>query len=280
MARENRGKKKLSRTIVVGPFRMAFQSLLEPEETDNGPRYKVTALFPPDYDIRPIEDAMWEVFEDAFGTNEKDWPKGRNDILPSDKIYDAGTKTYAGFIKGWNALSMSSVQPPGIVDADLNEVMSKREVYSGRWAKAQVTITTYANKSSGVGVYLNHVQLLDHDEAFTGRGNAADAFTKYEVKDRKRRDDDDEDETEEDERPRGRRAGRDDESRSRRRGRDEEDDAEEKEDRRLRRREEAEDEEDERPSRARRSRAAAEDTDDDDRSNNRRGRRVKDEDWN
>jgi hypothetical protein len=177
--------KKKSITMVVGPFRMAFPALLEAEETDSGDRFKVTALFPPDYNLNPIWDAMEEVMTDAFGP-EADWPSGRNDVQPEDKLYKAEkNEKWNGFKKGWWAMSMSSTEAPGLVDADKNEVMSKREVYGGRWARAQVNITTYDNKSKGVGVYLNHVQLLDHDEAFSGRGNAADAFDKYELKDRR-----------------------------------------------------------------------------------------------
>jgi hypothetical protein len=201
MARE----KRKTIQMVVGPFRMAFPALLEPERTDNGERYKVTALFPPDYDISKVEDAMWDVMEDAFGP-KSDWPRGRNDMLPEDKLYPAEkNEKYNGFKKGWWALPMSSQEAPGLIDADKNEVMSKREVYGGRWARAQVNITTYDNKSKGVAVYLNHVQLLDHDEAFSGRGNPADAFDKYEMKDRSR-----------DDSSRDRRESRETESRSRR----------------------------------------------------------------
>lgn len=196
-SRGGKKKEKLTKTIVVGPFRMAFPALFEPEETDNGDRYKVTMLFPPDSpSIKVIDDALYEAMTDYFG-DEADWPTGRNDAGPDDKFYDAGTKDYQGFKKGWMALTASSTDAPGIIDADKQDVISKREVYGGRWARAQISVTTYDNKSKGVTAYLNHVQLLENDEAFSGRGSAEDAFDKYELKDRgngrKSRDDDDED---------------------------------------------------------------------------------------
>jgi hypothetical protein len=93
--------KKKSITMVVGPFRMAFPALLEAEETDSGDRFKVTALFPPDYNLNPIWDAMEEVMTDAFGP-EADWPSGRNDVQPEDKLYKAEkNEKWNGFKKGW-----------------------------------------------------------------------------------------------------------------------------------------------------------------------------------
>jgi hypothetical protein len=184
-----RKKDKLTVTMVTPPFRMAFPALFTPEETDNGERYKVTALFPPDANLKKLKSALNECMVDAFGEPD-DWPTGRNDVHPDDKLYDAGTKEYNGFKKGWTALSIASTDAPGIVDADGEEVLNKREVYGGRWARAHVAVTSYDNKSKGVTVYLNHVQLLEHDTPFSGKGDAKSAFDKYELQDRPKDDDD------------------------------------------------------------------------------------------
>jgi len=206
-------KKQKRKTIVFNtdPFRMAFPALFEPEEDDNGTeKYKLAMLFPPDSpSIDKIMDAMDDVMEDAFGP-EADWPSGKKDILPEDKFFDAGKKTYQGYKKGWMVLSASSTEPPGIIDANKNDVLSKREVYGGRWARAQIAITTFDNKAKGVTAYLNHVQLLDNDEAFNGKGSATDAFDKYELKDRGRSRDRDEDAEENDSRGSRRTRSRDD----------------------------------------------------------------------
>lgn len=165
-------------TVTTGPFRMAFPSLLEPEETDNGERFKVTMLFQPDSkDIPIIEDAMDEVMRDRFGP-PADWPNGKRDTLPEDKFFDAGKYEgkWAGYKKGWMALSASSVDQPGVIDIQKKEVMSRREVYGGRWARAQIVIASFDNQAKGVTAYLNHVQLLEHDEAFSGKGDASKAF--------------------------------------------------------------------------------------------------------
>jgi hypothetical protein len=176
--------KKTQRQMVIGPFRMAWPALFEPEEDDYGnERFKVTCLFPPGYNIKPLEDAIWDAWEEAYGTDKSKWPSGKNDVWPGEKLQDAGKKDYQGFKDGWHYTTITSKDPPGIVDSNREEVLSKREVYGGRWARAQVNIAAYDNKSRGVGIYMNHIQLLEHDEAFSGKGNPQDAFDKYELKD-------------------------------------------------------------------------------------------------
>lgn len=176
--------KKTQRQMVIGPFRMAWPALFEPEEDDYGnERFKVTCLFPPGYNIKPLEDAIWDAWEEAYGTDKSKWPSGKNDVWPGEKLQDAGKKDYQGFKDGWKYTTITSKDPPGIVDSNREEVLSKREVYGGRWARAQVNIAAYDNKSRGVGIYMNHIQLLEHDEAFSGKGNPQDAFDKYELKD-------------------------------------------------------------------------------------------------
>lgn len=223
MPRENNRRsatKKLSRTIMTPPFRMAFPALFTPEETDNGERYKVIALFPPDEDISEIEDALFDCMEDGFGKDKEDWPRGRNDVWPDAKLYPADEKKYNGFSKGWTALNLSSQDAPGVVGPDpKNDIVSKKDVYGGRWARAQITITWYDNKSKGVTAYLNHVQLLDHDEPFNGKGHAEDAFDKYKLKnpERKRPEVDEDDDDRNNRRERGRRDDQDDDDRGSRR---------------------------------------------------------------
>lgn len=176
--------KKTQRQMVIGPFRMAWPALFEPEQDDYGnERFKVTCLFPPGYNIKPLEDAIWDAWEEAYGTDKSKWPSGKNDVWPGEKLQDAGKKDYQGFKDGWKYTTITSKDPPGIVDSNREEVLSKREVYGGRWARAQVNIAAYDNKSRGVGIYMNHIQLLEHDEAFSGKGNPQDAFDKYELKD-------------------------------------------------------------------------------------------------
>ena len=172
-------KEDLTIKVVLGPCRLSFPHLFTPQETDNGDRYQANFLFPPNWtkqpDYKKFQDALYDVMEDMFG-KEDDWPRGRNDRGPKEVVRDADEKDYEGYKKGWYFIKAASRDPVGIVDANREEVTNEREVYGGRWCRISVTVKAYDNKSRGVGVYLNSVQVLDHDEQFGGRGPAKNDF--------------------------------------------------------------------------------------------------------
>lgn len=229
------GKKKdqLSVKVLMPPGRISFPHLFKPQETDNGDRYQLNMLYPPDTDFSKLEKAMDEVMADFFGPKD-DWPRGRNDRLPRDVIRPAEEKDYEGYKRGWFFVKASSRDPVGIVDVNREPVENEREVYGGRWARMSVTVRAYDNKSKGVGVYLNSIQVLDHDDQFGGRGPAKNDYDDWDGKplsddDRgtgaghaRPRDDDRDDRrgSRDRDNDRGRSRGRDDDDRGRSRGRD------------------------------------------------------------
>lgn len=169
-------QEQLTIKVMLPPCRMSFPWLFKPQDTDGGPRYQLNALFPPGSDLVKFEDALYDAMEDMFGKDIKKWPKGRTDRGPDQVIRDATEKDYEGYKPGWKFIKAASKDPVGIVDARREAVTNEREVYGGRWCRLSVTVRAYDNKSKGVGVYLNSIQLLDHDEQFGGRGPAKNDF--------------------------------------------------------------------------------------------------------
>jgi hypothetical protein len=169
-------QERLAIKVVLPPCRMSFPWLFKPQDTDGGPRYQLNMLFPPKTDFKKFKDALYDCMEDMFGKDPKKWPSGRNDRGPDQVIRDATEKDYEGYKDGWHFVKAASKDPVGIVDARRDPVISQAEVYGGRWCRCSVTVVAYDNKSKGVGVYLNSVQLLDHDEQFGGRGEAKNDF--------------------------------------------------------------------------------------------------------
>lgn len=303
MAQGNTGrqgkKDQLSIKVMLPPARMSFPWLFKPQDTDGGPRYQANFLFPPDTDFRKFEDALNEVMTDFFGP-KADWPRGRNDRLPADVIRDATEKDYEGYKKGWFFIKAASKDPVGIVDAQRNPVTNEREIYGGRWCRISVTVRAYDNKSKGVGVYLNSVQVLDHDEQFGGRGPAKNDFEDWDGDPLSNDDrgtgtgtsvsrDDDRDDRDRGRDDRDRRSSRDDDRSGRdrdreddrrdTRGRDREDRGRDREDDRSSRR--ARDDDREERGGSRRGdddRRGSRDRDDRDRDDDRRGRGSRDED--
>ena len=183
-----------SARFLTPPGRMSFTHAFEPEETDTGPKYNVTLLFPPGTDLRALKDLLHDAMDAKFG-DSKDWPKGAR--RPSDVFGDCGDKDYAGYLPGWTYVKFASSDAPGIVDARKEIVLEKREVYNGRWARVSGTAYAYDKKSKGCAFGLNNIQLLQNDDTFSGRPRAEDEFDdsykdKVEASDRDRggRDDD------------------------------------------------------------------------------------------
>lgn len=222
--------------LITPPLRLSYAKLFDPIQNDQGKDvWETDALVPPncyfpknhpDFPDMHLSDALFEtmgkVMSESWG-HEDEWPRGRNDYHPKDKIkkLDPDNLPGKGVDEKWEKFTARSYQPVGIVDADKNDVLNKREVYGGRWARLSLTVATYDSKGSkGVTLYLNNVQLLDHDDSFGGRPSADADFDRYDGPEqapsgRRGRDRDDDD----------RRGGRDDEDdRGRGRGRGSRDD--------------------------------------------------------
>jgi hypothetical protein len=92
-------------------------------------------------------------------------------------IRDAGDKAHlAGYAEGWKFISLKSKSQPGIVNASLEPVTDEREAYAGRWCRVTARAYAYDNVLKGVGFGLQNIQLLKHDQPFSGAGRPQDDF--------------------------------------------------------------------------------------------------------
>lgn len=171
--------------LISCPVRLSYPSIFDPRENDQGQEvWETDALVRPDKEgkafLGKLQDALYEVMEKHFGP-EDEWPRGRNDYEPRDKIkyLDPDKLPSSSVNEDWSKFTARSYSPVGIVDADRNEVLNKREAYGGRWARLSLTVTVYDNKSKGPAIYLNNVQLLDNDESFGGRPRAEQEFDNW-----------------------------------------------------------------------------------------------------
>ena len=66
-------------------------------------------------------------------------------------------------------LNAKSNSKPGIVDADLNEILDPDEVYSGCYGRASINLYPYDfNGNRGIGAGLNTIQKLKDDDRLGG----------------------------------------------------------------------------------------------------------------
>jgi len=162
--------------LTIGPGRLSFPAVFEPQTGDMGGKYGLTILLPPDYDTTGLVKALEDAGIEKWGPDKAKWPKG-NFFGPSKVIRPCEEKAHwAGYSPGWKFISLKSKTQPGVVDAATNPVLDPKEVYPGRWIRVTARAFAYENKAKGVGFGLQNIQLLRHDTAFGGAGRAEDDF--------------------------------------------------------------------------------------------------------
>lgn len=160
--------------VRIGPGRLSFPFLFEPRDTENGPKYMTSLLLPPDYDVQPILTALTNAAIAGFGSDRSKWPKGMR--KPADCIRDCEEKEkFEGYLPGWKFISANAKEAPGIVSAMREDITDPKQVYPGRWAKISCNAFWFKNKTTGVSLGLNNVQLLRNDGTF-GRTSAKSDF--------------------------------------------------------------------------------------------------------
>lgn len=168
-------------------FRVSFPALFEAKGMENDPsskpKYGVTMLFPKSTDLSKLKKAHDAALEEGI---EKLWkgkkPKNlRSPFRDGDTEEDYCEKD--GF-PGHIFVRASSLDKPGVVDADTDRISDPAEVYAGCYARATVVAYAYdVAGNRGVAFGLQNVQKLKDGEAFSGRMKAEDEFDAYEDED-------------------------------------------------------------------------------------------------
>ena len=74
-------------------------------------------------------------------------------------------------------INANSATAPGIVDADLNPVLTRSEVYSGVYGRASITLYAFnSNGNRGIACGLNNLQLIRAGEPLGGKASAESDF--------------------------------------------------------------------------------------------------------
>ena len=167
--------------VVTGEVRLSYCHLLEPQSSFEGqaPRYSVVLLIPKTdtKTVEALKAAQREALENGKsskfnGTIPKNW---KNTMRDGDE--DADLERNPEY-SGHYFMNVSSKTRPGIVDANLNQVMDAGEVYSGVYARVSINafpFNTQGNK--GVSFGLNNVQVLGKGEPLSGVTRAEDDFS-------------------------------------------------------------------------------------------------------
>ena len=167
--------------FTTGEARLSYVHLSEPYSNNGGEaKYSTTVLVPKsDVQTKARIDAAIE-YAKQKGVAEK-W----NGALPpvvALPIYDGdgvrpNGEPFGAECKGCWVFTASNKNPVQMVDAGMNPIVQKGELYSGCYARVCVSVFAYnSNGKRGIGFGLEAVQKLHDGDPLGGGVSVADAF--------------------------------------------------------------------------------------------------------
>ena len=169
-----------SERLITPNFRAAFISLFRAtsmknaDGKDSDPKFSIRACFPPTADIKALKKEAENAAKEKFGDKI---PKTLRSPFRLNEELD---NPVPGIGDDWVIMSFSAKadRRPGIVDANLQDIIDEADVYSGAWYRAQVNAYGYDTAGNkGVAFGLQNVQKLrDDDPLGNGRIPASKAF--------------------------------------------------------------------------------------------------------
>jgi len=170
----------MSERITTPKFRVAFPNVFDAKAPIQGgdAKYSVCMLFDSNADLSGLKKICQEAAEEKWGNK-----------IPSGirkPFRDAGEKDYDGFEDGMTFINASSKFAPGIVDQNLNGVISEDEFYGGCYARASVTAYAYDKAGNrGVSIGLQNLQKMSDGTPFrkSAASSAGEEFTVVKVND-------------------------------------------------------------------------------------------------
>lgn len=168
--------------VITGPnTRWSFVNVWEAKSVNGGtPKYSISLIIPKTdtETIRKIKDAIKAAYEEGLNKlrgSSKTAPDLEDLKIPlrdgdRDRKDDP---TYAGCM----FINANSATAPGIVDAALNPIIERSEVYSGVYGRASITLYAFnSNGNRGIACGLNNLQKIRDGEPLGSRSRAEDDF--------------------------------------------------------------------------------------------------------
>ena len=167
--------------FTTGEARLSYVHVFEPYSSNGGePKYNLTCLVPKtDVQSKARIDGAIE-FAKQKGVAEK-W-NGTMPPVVAVPIYDGdgvrpNGEPFGPECKGCWVFTASNKNPVQLVDANLNPIVQKSEIYSGCYARVCVSVFAYnSNGRRGIGFGLEAVQKLRDGDPLGGGVSVADAF--------------------------------------------------------------------------------------------------------
>ena len=162
--------------VITGKVRLSYAHLFEPHGMEGQePKYSVSVIIPKT-DTDTLK-AIKEATELAKKNGASKWngkipttlktPLRDGDLeRPDDEAY-----------KGCYFINANSPKAPGIVDAALQPILERSEVYSGVYGRASINLYAFnSNGNKGIACGLNNLQKIKDGESLGGKSRAEDDF--------------------------------------------------------------------------------------------------------
>lgn len=173
--------------MITNPVRISYVNVLKPKEDLSGNlRYGCRVLIPKE------DEALLKSFEAAVHSAKKagiekgkftkaqaNGPKFKTPLRDGDVEFKAEIVKSPEH-KGHMFFNCSSFDPVGIVNVNGSPITTSEEIYSGCWARLDLSFYPFnSGGSMGVAVGLNNLLKVKDDDRLDGRQNAAEAFKDY-----------------------------------------------------------------------------------------------------
>lgn len=167
-------KQKPNPSLMTPEFRVSFPAVFAPRAANPGDKlkYGLHMLFPKTADITVLKQAVLAAGVAKWGADRTKWPNPL--MLP---FRDGAEKDYDGYGKDIIFVNTSSLQKPGLVDQNVQDIIEPSEFYGGCYARATVNAFawTYMNKN-GISFGLRNVQKVRDGDAFSGASKPQNDF--------------------------------------------------------------------------------------------------------
>lgn len=164
--------------VVTGVVRLSYANVWEPKSINGGDEKYSVSLIIPKSDKKTIADINKAVDTAIKEGAAKFGGKIPNKAALKLPLRDGDTERDDEAYKNSYFVNANSLTAPQIVDAKVQPILDRNEVYSGCFARVSITFYAFnSNGNRGIACGLGNIQKVADGESLSGRSNAEDDFT-------------------------------------------------------------------------------------------------------
>lgn len=168
-----------STKVITGKVRFSYANVFEPTAMQDGqtPKYNVSIIISKS-DTKTVE-AIKKAIEAAkeAGKSKIADKNGKIPVNLKTPLRDGDEeRPYDPAYENSYFINANSERKPGIVDRDLNPIMSRDDFYSGCYGRASINFYAFNVNSKGIACGLNNLQKLEDGERLAGGSSAEEDF--------------------------------------------------------------------------------------------------------